>query len=53
MVDASKTVVAATIETVAQGFVPTIKLSTLVPVAAVLVHHSKKLEKFNGKNFKR
>ena len=49
MADASKTVVAATTETVAQGFVPTVK----VPAAIVPVHHDEKSEKFNGLNFKR
>ena len=53
MVDASKTVVAATTETVAQGSIPTVKLLAMVPAAIVPVHHSEKLEKFNGLNFKR
>ena len=53
MADASKIVVAATTETVAQGSVPAIKLPVTVPVAAVPVHHDEKPEKFNGLNFKR
>ena len=49
MTDASKIVVAATTKTVAQGFVPAIKLLA----AAVPIHHGEKPEKFNGLNFKR
>ena len=53
MADASKTVVAATTETMAQGSVPAVKLPATVPAAAVPVHHGEKPEKFNGLNFKR
>ena len=53
MADATNNVVAATTETVTQGFVPTFKLLATVPAAAVPVHHGKKPEKFNGLNFKR
>ena len=49
MVDASKTVVTATTEIVAQGSVPAVKL----PATAIPVHHGEKPEKFNGLNFKR
>ena len=55
MIDATNTIVAATIETV--GFVPTVKLPATMPAtvhaAAVPVHHGEKLEIFNGLNFKR
>ena len=53
MVDASKTVVTATTEIVAQGSVPVVKLPTTMPTTAIPVHHSEKPEKFNGLNFKR
>ena len=50
---AQNAVVAATIETVAQGSTPVVKLPVTVPAAAVSVHHGEKPEKFNGLNFKR
>ena len=51
MIDATNTIVAATIETV--GFVPTVKLPATMPATTVSVHHGEKPEKFNGLNFKR
>ena len=53
MADAPNTVVATTIETVAQGFVPAVKLHAMVSAAAVPIHHGEKPKKFNGLNFKR
>ena len=53
MVYTTNIVVAATTETVAQGFVPTVKLPATVCAAIVPIHHGEKLEKFNGLNFKR
>ena len=49
MADATNTIVAATIKTVAQGSILAIKL----PTAAVPIHHGEKPEKFNELNFKR
>ena len=51
MADAPNTVVATITKTVAQGFVPTIKVSTTI-LTAVLVHHGEKSKKFNRLNFK-
>ena len=53
MVDAPNTIVAATTETMAQGFIPAVKLPTMMPIAVVPIHHGEKPEKFNGLNFKR
>ena len=53
MADATNNVVAATIETMAQGFVPAVKLPAMVSTTVVPIHHSEKPKKFNGLNFKR
>ena len=44
---------AATTTTMAQEYVPAIKLPAMMPAAAVSIHHGEKSEKFNGLNFKR
>ena len=53
MADVINTIVVATTKTVAQWFVPTVKLPPTVPAVVIPVHHGEKLEKFNGLNFKR
>ena len=53
MTGAPNTVVAAITKTVAQRFVPVVKLPTTMPAATVLVHHGEKSKKINGLNFKR
>ena len=53
MVDIPNTIVDATTKIIVQGSIPAVKLPTMVPIAAVPVHHDEKPEKFNGLNFKR
>ena len=52
MTNVSNIVVAATIDTMAQGSILIVKVSDTVPTM-VLVYHGEKPEKFNRLNFKK